>query len=128
VINVPFAKFFPVIAAAFASTLSLAPAQSSPTPTPAPSVPAASSHAAGQIGPGTTGTISPSQGVTPTAAAKAGKILKGALTPKTRQTLQEAMNAVTPQPADTFSPASAATSANATAPAVTNAPPSAAGH
>lgn len=114
--NVPFVKFLPVFAVLFASALSLASAQTAPAPPAAPTsaAPASSApaHPTGQIVPGATGTISPAQGVTPATVAKtkANKILNGALTPKTRQTLQEAMNAVTPQPA------------------VTNAPPAAAGH
>jgi Spy/CpxP family protein refolding chaperone len=120
VTNVSFTKFFPVLVAAFADALSLTAAQTAPAPasTPAPSTPSPSApaHATGQIGPGTTGTISPAQGVTPSTANKAGQILNGALTRKTRQTLQEAMNTVTPPPASDSVPAD------------TNAPPAAAGH
>jgi len=47
-----------------------------------------------QIGPGKTGSISPTQGVTPASGDKAKSILNGALTPQTRQTLQDAMNSV----------------------------------
>jgi hypothetical protein len=86
-----FVKFFSLSAAFFVSTLSLAMAQT----TPASSTPA-STTTTGQIGSGTTGTISRSQGVTPSTADKAHKILNNALTPKTRQTLQAAMNSVTP--------------------------------
>jgi hypothetical protein len=106
--NVRSAKLVSAVAPALALTFSLAPGQTAPTPvsTAASSPPAVvapattppTAHATGQIGPGTTGTISPSQGVTPATAAKAAKILKGALTPGTRQTLQDAMNAVTPPP------------------------------
>jgi hypothetical protein len=51
----------------------------------------ARAQTAGQIGPGTSGSIDSSQGV---AAAKTGdtkRILANALTPQTRQTLKEAM-------------------------------------
>jgi hypothetical protein len=120
VTNVPFAKFFAMIAVALVWTLSLAPAQTAPVPasTPAPSAPASGQaapvHPNGQIGPGATGTISPSQGVTPATAAKAGQMLKGALTPKTRQTLQDAMNATPPE--------------TVKAPANASPPPAPAGH
>jgi len=123
--NTPFAIFFPVIAAAFASTLTMAAAQTAPAATPAPTpsapAPSAPAQATGQIGPGTTGTISNSE-VTPFAPGHTPKIFQGPLSSKTRQTLQEAMNSVTPPPASVPAPA------NATAPAVTNAPPVAAGH
>lgn len=46
----------------------------------------------GQIGPGTAGSISPAQGVASSGSATTKKMLAGALTPKTRQTLQEAMD------------------------------------
>ena len=48
---------------------------------------------AGQIGPNTAGSISPAQGVAPAGGSVVTKnILAGALTPQTRQTLQEAMD------------------------------------
>jgi len=50
----------------------------------------------GQIGPGTAGTISPTQGVTPAAPDKPHQVLNSVLTPQTRQTLWEAMNSVAP--------------------------------
>jgi len=120
VINLLFARFLPVIAAVY-TLLSVASAQTTPTPGPTPvPEPSAPVHAAGQIGPGTTGTISPAQGVAPVAPSKtkADRILNGALTPKTRQKLQEAMNTVTPPPAEDKEPASA----------VTPTPPPAAAH
>jgi hypothetical protein len=49
--------------------------------------------ATAQIGPGSTGSIS--HGVSSGTGDKPHEILKGALSPKTRQTLQEAMNAST---------------------------------
>ena len=57
-------------------------------------------HPAGQIGPGTAGSISPAQGVTGAGAGGATKkMLDNALTPQTRQTLQDAMNSVGPDAA-----------------------------
>jgi hypothetical protein len=50
--------------------------------------------ATAQIGPGSTGSIS--HGVSKGTGNKPHEILQGALSPKTRQTLQEAMNASTP--------------------------------
>ncbi len=53
--------------------------------------------AASQIGPGSTGSIS--HGVKPTAASRPHQILKAALTPETRDRLQQAMDsAPTPIP------------------------------
>jgi len=49
-----------------------------------------------QIGPGNTGSISPAQGVSGGANDPSGKKLNSALTPETRQTLQEAMDSVDP--------------------------------
>jgi len=57
-----------------------------------------SPNTSGQIGPGTAGTISATQGVTPTAPDKPHQVLSGALTKQTRQTLWEAMNSATPGP------------------------------
>jgi hypothetical protein len=48
-----------------------------------------------QITPGTTATAPPTKGIGPAPAnTKQGKILDGALSSQTRQTLQEAMNSV----------------------------------
>jgi chromate transport protein ChrA len=57
-----------------------------------------SSAATQQIGPGSTSGISPGGTVAP--GDKAHRLLKGALTPETRQTLQQAMNSsAQPSPA-----------------------------
>lgn len=66
-------------------------------------------NTAGQIGPGTAGTISPAQGVTSVAPNKPAQVLNSALTPETRKTLWEAMNSVTPASASDSSEGSVVT-------------------
>ena len=56
------------------------------TPPPAPA------HPAGQVGPGSTASIGPAQGVRGAVVDAPHQVLNSALTPETRQTLQEAMN------------------------------------
>ena len=63
----------------------------------------------GQIGPGASGSISPAQGVSGTTGDAAHKKLDGALTPKTRQTLQEAMDSAASTPSAKSSTDSAVT-------------------
>jgi Spy/CpxP family protein refolding chaperone len=71
----------PVLALALASLLvTSAPAQTAPPATNAPA----------QVGPGSSSSITP-QGPKP-APDKQHQLLNGALTPKTRQTLQDAMD------------------------------------
>ena len=55
---------------------------------------AQNSGTTGQIVPGATGSITPTQGVTPTAVKPPPHLMDDALSPQTRQTLQEAMNSV----------------------------------
>jgi hypothetical protein len=78
-------KVFFVGAMAGLSVATLALGQTA-APAPAPV------SASGQIVPGNTGSISPAGGVKPSAADAPHKVLAGALSPKTRQTLQEAMD------------------------------------
>ena len=123
-VKVFFVKFFPLSLVLFVLTLSLVAGQTAPAPS-TPSSTTGQDKArkvldTGQIGPGTAGTISNSQGVTPTPSTsdKAHKILNNALTRETRQTLQAAMNSVTPPFA----------SANTSSGTSTRAAPPAAGH
>jgi Spy/CpxP family protein refolding chaperone len=125
VIDARIAKSLSLAAAVLVATFSLAagqtaPAAASTAPSPAPAAPTApastSAPTAGQVAPGSTGTINHAVVLTPFADGKMPKIFKKPLSDKTRQTLQEAMNSVTPPPADDSSSTS------------TNTPPAASGH
>jgi len=71
--------------------------------TPAPASPM------GQIGPGSTGSISPAQGVNGAPVDAPHQALNAALTPETRQTLLDAMNSVDAGPSEiTVGPGEAA--------------------
>ena len=82
-------RYFPVMVLAGLSAILTASAVGQTAPPTPP--------ATGQIGPGSTGSIN--HGVSSATGDKPHKILDGALTPETRDTLQKAMN----------SPAAAAT-------------------
>ena len=75
-------RLFPAVILAGLSAILTASAVGQ-TPAPAP-------PATGQIGPGSTGSIN--HGVSNVTGDKPHKILDGALTPETRETLQKAMN------------------------------------